>query len=94
MGIAPFLKLNEKKVDYETTKQIFARRDMPLNGNAYTNAPIVVECTPDGGSRPGIGFHNPGKEGAALFLQDGNLLLFKNTGEFYKINMEYIGTHE
>lgn len=86
-------ELNEKKVDYKTTKQITVRGDFAIDNNAFINAPIVVECSGES-SCPGIGFHNPGTEGAALYLQGGSLILYKNTGEYYRINMEYLGKNE
>lgn len=54
---------------------------------AYNNAAVVIT-----GNVPAIGFHNPGIEGAALYLQNGKLVLLLNNGDAYTLDMTYF-TH-
>lgn len=87
-------ELNVNKVSYTQSGQVIVRKDFVLDKNAYLNAPIVLESVSGDPYCPGIGFHNPGKEGAALYLQGGSLILLKNNGEYYRLQMEYIGKLE
>ncbi len=84
-----FDALNENKVSYVKNmngdKIITAGCDVPLNEDAYKYSPISVTSSQE--SAPSISFHNPGKEGAAVFYKDGVLGLWTSSGKLYYIDM-------
>ena len=71
--------------------QIRIRRDTPLTSTAYNSAPFVVELPNGSISAPGIGFHNPNKEGAFFYLQDGKFRYMTSGGGIYEFTTERIG---
>lgn len=86
-------KMNNK-VSYTQSGQVILKKDFVLDKDAYLNTPFVLESVSGSPFCPGISFHNPGKEGAALYLQGGSLILLKHTGEYYRIQMEFVGKQE
>lgn len=71
--------------------QIRITRDTPLGSTAYSNAPLVIQTSDNSPSAPGIGFHNPGKEGAMLIFQDTQLRLILSSGEIYELQKTKVG---
>ncbi len=70
------------------------KKDFALDKDAYLNTPLVLESVSGSPFCSGISFHNPGIEGAALYLQGGSLILLKDTGEYYRVQMELVGKLE
>ena len=79
------------KVDKNGTSQVRIRRETPLTSTAYNTAPFVVEIPSGSASAPGIGFHNPNKEGAFFYLQDGKFRYMTSGGGIYEFTTERIG---
>ena len=79
------------KVDKNGTSQVRIRRETPLTSTAYNTAPFVVEIPSGSTSAPGIGFHNPNKEGAFFYLQDGKFRYMTSGGGIYEFTTERIG---
>lgn len=79
-----FSKL-EQKLDKIGTDQLIVNRNIEIKAQMYSQAPIVAT-----GDLPAIGFHNPGREGAALYLQNGRLVLLNQSGDAYTLDMTYL----
>lgn len=75
-----------KKLDKSGSDQLRIIRNTATLIEAYNNAAIVIT-----GNVPAIGFHNPDTEGAALYLQNGKLVLLLNNGDAYTLDMTYFG---
>ncbi len=89
----------DNKVNTTGSQQLtgtkYCRADVLLDGNAYSNAPIQVQCqSSDVHHAAGIGFHNLGNRGAYLHLAQGSnsLWVIYNNAEAYAINQTYSGT--
>lgn len=74
------------KLDKSGSDPLRVNRDTATLIEAYNNAAIVIT-----GNVPAIGFHNPDTEGAALYLQNGKLVLLLNNGDAYTLDMTYFG---
>ena len=83
--------LSSAKADKSGNSQIKIIRDTPLASIAYSNAPLVIETSNNSASAPGIGFHNPNKEGGFLYLQDTQLRFMNSAGEIFNISKTKIG---
>ena len=84
----PLLNSNlNTKLDKSGSDPLLINRNTATVIEAYNNAAVVVA-----GNVPAIGFHNPGIEGAALYLQNGQLVLLLNNGDAYTLDMTYF-TH-
>ncbi len=94
-GILSFLKSSldttnsnlNAKLDKSGSEQLKVNRNTGTFREAYNNAAVVIT-----GNVPAIGFHNPGIEGAALYLLNGQLVLLFNNGDAYTLDMTYF-TH-
>lgn len=75
------------KLDKNGSEQLKVNRSTATFVEAFNNAAVVIT-----GNVPAIGFHNPGIEGAALYLQNGKLVLLFNNGDAYTLDMTYF-TH-
>ena len=75
------------KLDKSGSDPLLINRNTAAVIEAYNNAAVVVA-----GNVPAIGFHNPGIEGAALYLQNGQLVLLLNNGDAYTLDKTYF-TH-
>ena len=70
------------KLDKESTDHLIL--NVTASPDGYMKAGLVTV-----GNVPGIGFHNPGIEGAALCLHNGKLVLIFNNSDVYIMNMAY-----
>lgn len=94
-GILSFLKSSldttnsnlSNKIDKSGSEQLKVNRSTATFVEAFNNAAVVIT-----GNVPAIGFHNPGIEGVALYLQNGKLVLLFNNGDAYTLDMTYL-TH-
>ena len=82
-----FTHLNNTKLDKNGSSQLNINFSTPISSQMYHLSGITVT-----GNYPAIGFHNPGHEGAAIYLQNNKLMFINNVGQSYSINMTYVDT--